>query len=478
MQIAAQALVTLAGYLTAVLLARQLGPAVFGAYSIVYSILMATELIGRLGVPQAVTKLVAERGDRGAEVEFTGASISGGLYLVIFGFFWFASPWLASTLGLPGQAWYFRLASLDIPFFGLFFIITAILDGRRHYHLTALVTAIYAASKIAAILVVVAIGATIERALIANVAASLIGVTAALLAMRKMVLRPSLSAAKLVGRLSIPLSIRGASNQILVGIGLWSIGAAGAAISGEAKGFYAAANSVARLPTILSLGVSGIIIASIASALGRGDRAGANEVLHAVTRGLFIVLIPSTALIIVEARSVMRLLFDNEYAAGGAYLAILVVGQGMAFTFMNVLNSAVVAASRPDRAVLAGIYGVVTAIVALVILVPAYGAMGAAIGTTMGGLVAAGAAGYYASRWVGPWIMPGELLKLVAATALIVFAASWFDTDGLMFIVELVVLGILLLTVFALTGVIRMSDVQILLGRIPEPATSSAGDRQ
>src|SRR5215207_4678980 len=51
--------VTVCGYIVAVLLARNFGPAVFGVYGVVYSVLMATELMLRFGVPQALTKLIA-----------------------------------------------------------------------------------------------------------------------------------------------------------------------------------------------------------------------------------------------------------------------------------------------------------------------------------------------------------------------------------------------------------------------------------
>ena len=58
----AQIWIMLSGYIIAVALARSLGPALFGVYGVVYSVLLSVELIGRLGLPQAVSKLVAEKG--------------------------------------------------------------------------------------------------------------------------------------------------------------------------------------------------------------------------------------------------------------------------------------------------------------------------------------------------------------------------------------------------------------------------------
>ena len=47
----AQICIVLSGYVIAVALARSLGPALYGVYGIVYSVLLSVELIGRLGLP-------------------------------------------------------------------------------------------------------------------------------------------------------------------------------------------------------------------------------------------------------------------------------------------------------------------------------------------------------------------------------------------------------------------------------------------
>ena len=57
---AAHACLTLSGYVTVVVLARGLGPEAYGVYAIVISVLLGVELVGRLGIPQAMSKLIAE----------------------------------------------------------------------------------------------------------------------------------------------------------------------------------------------------------------------------------------------------------------------------------------------------------------------------------------------------------------------------------------------------------------------------------
>ncbi len=465
MQIAAQALVTLAGYVTAVVLARELGPAVFGAYSIIYSLLLTTEVVGRLGVPQALIKLSAQQNEGRAAVELAGALTSLAIYILLFILFWLSAPFLADLMSSPGGGWYYRLAALDLPFFGLYFIGIAILNGRQQFQLTALVTSIYAVSKILAVLVVVMIGATIEGALIANVAASIVSVVVAVSLIGWIDPRLDRTALRKIIHLAIPLSVRGASNQILAGIGLWAIGMAGVAVAADVKGYFAASLSISRIPTILSIGVAEILIAMVAASLGRGAREEARSIVHAVSRAMMILLLPAALGIIVEAAEIMRLVFSDDYAEGANFLAILVVGQGLGFTFMVVLSCALVGASRAGWAVWSGAIGVAAAISAMLILLPLYGATGSAIATTIGCCAGAVVAGWQTWRIVGPWFDLRDVVKILGLTTPVLIAASLVETQGFAFILEAVTLGACLLGLFALFGVLTRDDVTLLMGR-------------
>ena len=57
----AQLLLTASSYIVAAVMARGLGPVDYGIYGIIYSFLLSIELIGRLGISQAVARMIAER---------------------------------------------------------------------------------------------------------------------------------------------------------------------------------------------------------------------------------------------------------------------------------------------------------------------------------------------------------------------------------------------------------------------------------
>ena len=182
MLLVAQLWLTLCGYAMAVLLARGLAPARYGIYGVVYSVLLSVELIGRLGLPQAITKLAAEASDRDRRVETTAVTIAGVASLALFLAFWAVAPWLASLLRIEDGAWLFRIAALDIPFYGLFFIAIALLNGRQQHLAAGVATGCYATVKLAGIAVLAALGPTVEGALVANVVGSAAGLAAATVA--------------------------------------------------------------------------------------------------------------------------------------------------------------------------------------------------------------------------------------------------------------------------------------------------------
>lgn len=473
-QTAAQLVVALSGYLTAVILARALGPAAFGAYGIVYSVLLSVEIVGRLGLPQAVTKLVAERDiSARAATEATGTTLAAIGYLALFVAFVAASPWMGEVLNVPDGARLFRIAALDIPFYGLFLVAHAVLTGRGNYAAAAGITVVYAAAKALGILAMTVIGITIEVALYVNAAGSAVGLVAALAATGARTWLPTLGSARPILRLAVPVSMRGVASQILGNVGLWAIGIAAALMPPDAAGLYAAAGSVARLPVILALAMTGITTAGVAAACARGDREGARAVLAGASRGLLVLLLPASLFVAVDAPALMTLFFAGSYAEGGPLLAILVLGRGLAFSYLLVLTSALIGASQARAAAVASWGGVIFATAAAVALIPWLGATGAAWATTLGCAAAAWTAGVLCHRHIGPFLSLRETGTTLLATAPVIALAALLPAmHGPAHLLALVALGALQLLLLALAGLVRPSDLRDLLRPAPKRAES------
>jgi O-antigen/teichoic acid export membrane protein len=446
-----------------VLLARGLAPARFGIYGVVYSVLLSVELIGRLGLPQAVTKLAAEAADRDRGVEATAVTVAGGASVALFLAFWVAAPWLAGLLRIEDGARLFRIAALDIPFYVLFFIAIALLNGHHRHLAAGVATGCYATVKLAGIAVLVALGATVEGALVVNVVGSAAGLAAATVAIGGRAFVPSLADWRVVLRLALPVSLRGAGVQLLANVGLWALSALGGAADQATKGLYVAALSLARVPNVTVYGTTGVLIASVSRARAAGDRAMVAQLLQGASRFLLIVLAPACALLCVNPREVITLLFSAEYAAGAGIMVVLVVALGFFFSVLLALTGVLIAASKAGHAARVPLGATVAATLLCLVLVPDFGAMGAAVATLIATAGAAVAAGVQVWRAAGPWLNVPVCARVLVATALVAVPSWLIETKGVLLLGELVAAGLIYVLVLPVLGLVRRADLVPLM---------------
>ena len=118
------------GYVGMLILAWSLGPADFGLYGVIISLLVWFERTTMLGIPSAVTKLIAEGEETVAP---TSMLISLALAAVVAIALWVFAPAMARLLQAPGQEALFRLAALDIPFYGMYLLYRAVAMGQRKF---------------------------------------------------------------------------------------------------------------------------------------------------------------------------------------------------------------------------------------------------------------------------------------------------------------------------------------------------------
>ena len=163
------------GYLAVVLLAREFGPATYGAYGVIMSVLVWLEESGRYAIPSAAAKLVAESTSGNPQLERTALTLNLGLHALLFALLWGAAPWLSSWFGIANGTVLFRIAAIDLPFFGAYTAYRAIHQGHRRFFQLGSSHVIYALSKLAGVLLLIRFGLSVENALLVNVAATIVG---------------------------------------------------------------------------------------------------------------------------------------------------------------------------------------------------------------------------------------------------------------------------------------------------------------
>jgi O-antigen/teichoic acid export membrane protein len=391
-----------------------------------------------------------------------------GLLISLAGFavLWMIAPWLADWLKVENGSLLFRIAVLDIPFFGLYRVVVHILNGRRDFRTTGKVTCAYALTRTLGIILLVVTGSlSIEGALLVNVIASMVGLLLLLPRTGPLAFQPTLSERTQIMALALPILLSDVGIQCLLGVDLWLLSAFSTPLDAEIRGAYVAALSLARVPNLLTFVLASVLVPSIARALSTGDRDGAIRLVLGTTRLLTVLLLPCGALIVVNAGELMALFFSESYRPGGRYLALLILAQGLGFTFLGALQAILIGTGDAAIAARRILIGLAVAVALNLILIPLYGATGAAVAAILSFAFTVLLVAELVRRRMGVLLETRRALLALMASVLIAVAGWLIPATGLMVLLELAVLGIAYLGLGWILKLFDGSDIALLRGR-------------
>jgi O-antigen/teichoic acid export membrane protein len=467
MLMAAQLCLTASSYVVAVLLARWLGPADYGVYGIVYSVLLTVELIARLGIPQAVSKLIAEQPQGLPGLEATGVTLTLIVSLAVFVAFWFAAPPLAAAFHVRDGGHLFRIAALDIPLYSMYVMTDHILNGRRRFGVESAGIVLYSLSKLVGILLLHGFGLSIAGALLVNALASAVALAFLLQRLGRSVLASTLRQWNPIFRLAVPVGVSLGGMQLLLSIDLWLLNVVGMGVPEEEKGLYVAALNLARMPNLLAFVMFAVLIPSIAHALATDDIASAQKSTRASMRFLTALLVPGCALVAVNARELMALLFSAPYADGAPLLVLLIFAQGLGYTMFNTLCGILIACDRQRAAAGIALGMLPAGVVVNVVLIGLWGAAGAAVAALSTLSTAGLLAGWFAERALGTLLPLSVLVRIIVASAPVVLLGGLIEAEDLALLLELGGLGLVYMALTIAFGLLTREDLKSL---VPAPA--------
>jgi O-antigen/teichoic acid export membrane protein len=459
-----QMFLTGSGYVAALVLAWGLGPERFGLYGVLISVLVWVQRTALLGVPTATTKLVAEGRQPLAAVKQSARAMGFGLVVAAFAGFWFGAPWLARIFQVPDQVALFRLAALDVPIYGMYLTYRGIGMGDRAFGVVFASGLFYGAAKLAGVLTLFWFGFSITTALIAYICGSIAGLLFLIYRIRVPPARLEPPLAKVIMSFALPLVVGDLGVSLLHHLDLWLLKALAGGATDREIGVYAAVRLLAIAPELALVPLAAVLFPVISEALARGDQAQAQAHIRGAARVLWIALLPVTALVAVEAEPTVGLLFPDQYAGGGAYLRIQVVGYGFMaalIVFLSILKA------RGD------FYTVVAIGIGLVLLmslispfwISASGAIGAAsalVATTVTGALISGV---LVGRRFGPFLPRSVLVNGIVATGSTAAVAALIPSDGWFLVLEYAVLVALGGAILWALGELGREDLQLFLPR-------------
>jgi len=449
------------GLVISILLARALGPAVFGIYGLVMSLLTWAEFVVGSGAPGSIARLAPQHDRDPAFARIAlGLTLAAGLAVTAVALL--ASPLLTRLFGIADGR-IFPIVFLDIPLMAVVFGCHGLLYARGRLELLAAAIALQTLVKMAGILLVVVAGLGLLPALVAH----LVGTAAALalligrLPVRLARPRPPVATALLAA--ALPLTTYALVYQAQANLGLWLLGAFGEDLR-AATGHYNAAMNVARVLTLVPAVLSSVLFAKVAEAVSREDLALAARELRTGFRFALILLAPAVAALAADAGPVVDLLYGARFAPAAAMLVWL--GVAVAVTgLLDLLLQTLLAHGRHRLAlaILGG--GSSVMLVATLPLFAWFGALGVALAMTVGIGSALLVAAVVTRRRLGGFLGPLSVSRILGASLALFLVLRLLDGSGMLLLAEFLLAGLGYFALLFLLREITPAELRTLLGR-------------
>jgi stage V sporulation protein B len=439
----ANGLFIVVGYLTNIWLGRHLGPGLYGIYGILTALMTAMNIMQVSGVPQAVSKFVAEKKEMADAILISGLQIqlitTFSATFIIF----VSAPLIANIFNDARFIGYSRIMSLIFPFYGIFALYSGYYNGLHKFKRQALLQTVYSISKLFLVIglsLVYSIYGIIVGFILSPIIALLFGVkiphTSKIFSRRRIIVY------------SVPLIGFAILMTLLLSVDLFSLKAI--STNSNLAGYYTAAQSIAIIIYFGMSAIGQILFPSISSFMSNGNIEEARRIISKSLRYLLLITIPLGTLMYVTAPNLIKLLYGNKYLPATQPLRIL-LGSYILLTIFSMLASILNGASRANYSLLITLAGTIISFVTCVILIPSKAMLGAAIGTLIGSITVSGVSiltTYKIFRFNFNLL---SLLKIFIGSTVIFIIASFLDTTPA-----------LLPVLYLLCGVIYISTLYLL----------------
>jgi len=434
----AEALFPLTGVLTVVFLTRHLGPEGYGLLVLSTTVIALLEWMINSFFARPTIKFVSEApdwrpiGGRLVRLHFV-ASVVGMLMI------WLVSVPLTASLGEPPTfARYLCLFALDMPLFSLAQSHRHILIGTGDFGKGAVASASRWIVRLAAIVILVELGLSIYGAILGSLAASVVE-----LAVVRWYVRPRLSPGAENTNLplwnyALPLLLSSVSILIFNRLDLFALKMLGG--STAEAGIYGAAQNLSLLPTLFASCLSPLLLSSLSRLLSeRNDPVARDMARHALR--LTMILLPVAAVIAGAAPDIIGLFFGQAFLPAAPLLGILTFASTM-LVVTSLAGTILTAAGKPGWTLTLAMPLIPLAILGHVIMVPRFGAIGAASVTAV--LATVGAAGSLTAVYRLWHIFPplATLVRSLFVSGIAYLLAVGWLTSGFVVIVKLALIGL------------------------------------
>jgi O-antigen/teichoic acid export membrane protein len=374
-----------------IIVARVLGPSVFGLYAIGWTLVRFFSLVVHVGMDRGVLYFAPKfwqknpSGFKALITKVLGISLSSGILVGLI--FFLLSPWLANTVyKRPELVTVFRLFALAFP--PLSFLIVAAAASRVTRRIKYSVWLYDIGQPLLGILLIIAllllgqglVGMVLAETISLGIAAivSLVIIRVIFPELRAPSVSQGVSTSSLL-KYSVPAMLGGAFSVYILWVDRIVVGLF---LPAEEIGIYVAVSQISTILMVILSGISPIAVPLFAHFYHQQERRKLEEVYRVSTKWGIYLSIPILAVLLISPVESLILIFGNAYKDGAPILFILLAGQ-----IVNLATGSVnpLLIMTENQRFLFKISAITLAvdIILLIILVPGMGLLGAAIVTSL-----------------------------------------------------------------------------------------------
>jgi O-antigen/teichoic acid export membrane protein len=452
----AEALILPTGFITAVFLARSLGPVGYGIFALVSRMILWIEWTCFGGFSGTTVKFIGESSDW-RPVGTTSLQLHFIIGICTACVIWFLAPLISSFFHEPAMAGYIRLFSVELPVLGVSSACSNILMGTGRYQDAARIGALRLIARVFLIILFVVMGLSVKGAILGTIGASVVELVISWYYVRPSLFYKSTFPIRRLLGFGAPLFMSELCQRIFR-LDLFALKALGG--TAAQAGFYGAAMNL-TIPTILvSKSLSYPMLSTLSSMLSKGDKAGARKIAMVSIRSI-LWLIPFAAMTAGASREIAIFIFGDKYLPAGPILSFLILA-AIGVLAINVSKTILTALGKPGWTFIIAGPMIPLALAGHLILIPMLGGIGAAIVTASVACMGAVVGLYTVYRiWrVFPPLKTVIISSLCSIPGYVI--ASMWPTSGFVLILKLAAIVFIILICFFLFGEFTRNELHMI----------------
>ena len=401
----------LSGYITNFWLARYLGPNNYGIYGVIISFITIVRLVSTRGFSQAVSKYCAEDETLAYSIKTSMLKILIPFSTLIAIICYFFAPLIAVMFKDDKLIPFLRISVPIIPLFLIYAIFVGYFNGLQLFNKQSYLVIIYSSLKLIFIILLsiyFGLYGAITGFMIALIGSILSGVSSS-----KKGRSVYFNNLKLI-KFAFPIIINSITFSILINLGLLMIKSI--LVDNILTGYYNASVTLSRAPNLLLSGVLGtIILPATSSSIKKQSLEKTRNLINRWIKFSLIISLPITFLFSFTSSKLINLLYTEQYAPSSRPFSILIYGM-MFLAIFNILSNILKGAGKPHIPMIIALVSLVLNFVLNIYLIPNYQLIGAAISTSIVGLLAIILTSYLIYREFRVLISIKAFLKIILAS--------------------------------------------------------------